>query len=394
MQIERKLRSRAIELFQKYPVLTITGPRQSGKTTFVRSAFSDLNYINLEDIENREFATEDPKGLLRHIGEHAIIDEIQNVPQLTSAIQVAVDEKGGNSHYILTGSRQFEVMQTLTQSLAGRTALLTLLPFSLAELKFFLSESEKQKEIENLLLTGFYPRIYDQRLEPSQALGNYYTTYIERDVRTLVNVKDLSSFTRFVKILAGHTGSLLNISSVARDTGISHTTAKEWLSILQASYVVYLLNPWYANVNKRLIKSPKLYFYDVGLVSYLLGAEIPEHLNSHPLKGSLFENFIVIEFLKHRLNAGKKDNLSFYRDSHNNEIDLLYQNGTVYDLIEIKSGETMNSSFFTGLGRIETQKIVPAGRKILIYGGNHAGIRSDTLFTGWHKLDSFLEKEF
>lgn len=394
MKRERLVAGTGKELFRKYPVLTITGPRQSGKTTFVKQNFPDLPYANLEDLEAREFARADPKGFLRSLGDRAIIDEIQNVPDLTSTIQVEIDQKGGNGHYVLTGSRHFKVMESLTQSLAGRSALLTLLPFSLEEALTYrkMLSDGKSLSIEKVLYTGFYPRIFDNTLNPTQALGDYYTTYVERDVRQLVNVKNLMLFSKFIRLLAGRVGSLLNLSSVARDAGISHATAQEWITILQASYIIYLLPPFFANIRKRLVKSPKIYFYDVGLASYLLGVEKEQHLISHPLKGNLFENFVVMDFLKHRMNRGLKDNLHFYRDSQGREVDLLVPVGTFHSAIEIKSGETMNSSFLDNL-RFITEAVSTEG-SYLVYGGSLKANREGTHVAGWADLPQLLNEHF
>jgi len=361
------------QLAQQYPVVTLTGPRQSGKTTLARSVFKDKAYINLELHDNREFARSDPRGFLRRIPDGAILDEIQRVPELVSYLQGIVDDKRQNGMFILTGSQQFEVSNSINQSLAGRTALLKLLPFTIQE----VCSNYGAMDVENLLYRGFYPRIYDQNLNPTQALGDYFETYVERDLRQLIHVKNLSSFQKFVKLCAGRIGQVVNLSSLGNDAGVTHTTVHEWLTILEASYVVFLLQPFYRNVNKRLIKSPKLYFYDVGLASFLLGIEKVNHLDSHPLKGHLFENLAVMEILKYRYNCGMKSNLNFYRDNTGNEIDVIYNVGQHVLPIEIKAGETVTQDFFKGLTAF--QKVVqelPFGG-LVIYAGNHDETRKE-----------------
>jgi len=342
--IARILAEYAAFIFTKYPVVTITGPRQSGKTTLARATFADKPYANLENPVTRQFAQEDPLAFLNQYPEGAVIDEIQRVPDLLSYIQVIVDEKRRNSLFVLTGSQQFELMREISQSLAGRTALLKLLPLSIPELAARFSPG-----IDAMLFKGFYPRIYDQDIGPAQAYGDYFETYVERDLRQLINVKNLSVFQRFVRLCAGRCGQLLNLNSLANDTGISQSTAREWMTVLEASYIVFLLQPFHANIGKRLIKSPKIYFYDVGLASWLCGIEEEKQIATHPLRGNLFENMAIMEALKYRYNQGKRNNIYFYRDSNGNEIDLLYVKGHDMLPIEIKSGQTVTSSYFSSL---------------------------------------------
>ena len=282
--VERTIEPILLDLSRRYPVVTITGPRQSGKTTLCRKAFPKLKYANLEAPDVRRFATEDPRGFLAAYSGGAILDEIQRVPELPSYIQEIIDAEKEPGRFILTGSQQFEVMNTISQSLAGRTALLKLLPFSLSELK----QTQFPGNIDRLLLTGFYPRIHDQGLNPTQALGDYLETYVERDLRQLAAVKDLSLFERFLKLCAGRVGQLLNLQSLGNDAGVSHSTARAWLTLLEASYIVLLLQPWHANLSKRLIKSPKLYFHDVGLAAFLLGLENETQVGRDPLQGQPF----------------------------------------------------------------------------------------------------------
>ena len=384
--VRREITDHLNYLAKKYPVITITGPRQSGKTTLVRENFKDKAYINLELMDNREFAQSDPRGFLRKIPDGAVIDEIQRAPNLTSYIQGIVDEKKINGMFILTGSQQFEVSDSISQSLAGRTAIVKLLPFSITEVE----NNYKFYSVEELLFKGFYPRIYDQNIDPTQALADYFETYVERDLRQLIRIKNLSSFQKFVKMCAGRVGQILNLNNLGSDVGISHTTAKEWMSILEASYIVFLLQPFYRNINKRLVKSPKLYFYDVGLASFLLGIENTSHIETHPLKGNLFENLVLMEILKYRYNQGKRNNLNFYRDSHGTEIDVIYNVAHNVLPIEIKSGETVVSDFFKSFSAFKNVvPDLPYG-KLVIYGGDREESRRDIQIAPVTKIKTIL----
>ncbi len=370
--VEREITSRLVALFQQYPFVTVTGPRQSGKTTLCRAVFPDLAYVNLEAPDQREFAESDPRAFLARLNDGAILDEIQRVPSLLSYLQVIADEKRRNSLFVLTGSEQFRLSDAISQSLAGRTALLRLLPFTMAERQ----ETGASNELDDILFSGFYPRIHDQRLDPRQALGDYFETYVERDVRQLSEIRNLSSFQRFVRLCAGRVGQVVNLSSLGADAGVTHTTAREWLTVLEASYIVYQLQPFHSNLQKRLIKSPKLYFYDVGLASYLIGIENAKQIATHPLRGPLFENVVVIEALKHRFNRGNQPNLSFFRSAKGLECDLFYETGQGIGAIEIKSGATIASDFFTSLKRVA--KLVPdITGSFVVYGGTERQSRSD-----------------
>ena len=370
--IKREMTPHLVKLFKQYPFVTVTGPRQSGKTTLCRTAFPHLKYVNLEAPDQREFAESDPLGFLSQLGVGAILDEIQRVPGLLSYLQVLADEKRENSLFVLTGSEQFRLSNAISQSLAGRTALLHLLPFSLAERQ----RTGASTATDDILYSGFYPRIHDQRLEPRQALGDYFETYVERDVRGLGDIRNLSAFRRFVRLCAGRVGQLVNLSSLGADAGVSHTTARHWLTVLETSYVLFQLPPFHANIRKRLVKAPKLYFYDVGLASYLIGIEHAEQIATHPLRGALFENAVVTETLKHRFNRGHRFNLSFFRDRRGLECDLLYETGHDIGAIEIKSGVTIASDSFDGLGRIA--ELVPQiNAKALVYGGTDRQSRRD-----------------
>ncbi len=369
------------ELAGQYPIVTVTGPRQSGKTTLCRAVFAGQPYVNLESPDVREFARGDPRGFLATYADGAILDEIQRVPELVSYLQPMVDERSEPGRFILTGSQQFEVMSTITQSLAGRTALLKLLPLSIEE----LATTGINPTIDRLLLSGFYPRIHDRGLDPTQALGDYLETYVERDIRQMAMIKDLALFEKFVRLCAGRIGQLLNLQSLGNDVGISHTTARSWLTLLEASYVIFLLQPWYTSIAKRQIKTPKLYFHDVGLASYLLGAENELHLNRHPLRGNLFENLVVIEALKYRYHRGKRSNLHFWRDAKGNEVDLLIESGPEVVAVEIKAGATINEDYFKGLRTFAARLGSPPKSAILIYGGSERQRRSDVQI--WRAAD-------
>ncbi|MDP1653314.1 MAG: ATP-binding protein [Rhodocyclaceae bacterium] len=370
--IPRTLSSILTQLATQYPVVTITGPRQSGKTTLCRASFPDKPYVNLESPDIREYANTDPRGFLGSYPDGAILDEIQRVPELLSYLQPVIDAMRQPGRYILTGSQQFEVMNRVSQSLAGRTGVLKLLPFSMEE----LSASRPLPTIDTLLLTGFYPRIHDAGLNPTQALGDYFETYVERDLRQLIAIKDLALFEKFVRLCAGRVGQLLNLQSLGNDVGVSHTTARNWLTLLEASYVVFLLPPWHANISKRQIKSPKLYFHDVGLAAYLLGAENETHVDRHPLRGNLFENMIVIDALKYRYHRGKRSNLHFWRDARGNEVDLLVENGPDIALAEIKAGATVSSDWFKSLDLLSAKLPVQPVAHALIYGGSERQTRT------------------
>jgi len=376
--IEREITPILEALFKKYPVVTVTGPRQSGKTTLCRAAFPNLAYFNLERPDLREFAIEDPRGFLKECAGGAVVDEIQRAPELVSFIQATVDEVGRNGQFVLTGSQQFRVTEAVSQSLAGRTALLRLLPFTIQE----VLEARSTLTVEEFIHTGFYPRIYDQDLDPSLALGDYFETYVERDVRQVSEIRNLSAFRKFLKLCAGRVGQLLNLHSLGNDAGVSHTTARQWISVLEASYIVFLLEPFHPNISKRLIKSPKLYFYDVGLAAFLLGIETPHQVVSHPLKGFLFENLVVVEALKHRFNQGRRSNLTFYRDSSGTEVDLICSLANKFLAVEIKAGETLSSSFFANLHKLRNLVPEDIAGQILVHGAESETTRDGIRVTG------------
>ena len=356
----------------QWPVVTVTGPRQSGKTTLCREAFPDKPYSNLERPDTRDFARLDPQGFLNQFPNGAVIDEIQRVPELLSWIQVRVDENNTAGQFILTGSHQFELSRHISQSLAGRTALLKLLPLSIAELLPVLD----RPTADNFLYQGGYPRIHAQQLDPAVTLGDYFETYVQRDLRELVQLRNLHLFEKFVRLVAGRVGQLVNMQSLAADVGVSGHTVQEWLTLLEASYIVFRLPPWFSNGSKRLIKSPKLYFYDVGLAAWLMGITQPAYLPTHPLRGNLFENLVVLEVLKTLHNVGVKPNVYFYRDSQHNEADLLLETGDKLQLLEIKAAQTVASDAMQAATRVQRALEGRVASMTLVYGGTEAQRRS------------------
>lgn len=364
--IERTIKQEVLRLAKQYPVVTITGPRQSGKTTLCRALFPHKSYATLENPDNRRMAVNDPKQFLSDFPHGAVLDEIQRAPELLSYIQGIVDEQKKEGMFILTGSQQFELMDSITQSLAGRTALIKLLPFSYEEV---YGRSKKKPDINRVLFTGFYPRIFDKKLNPTEALSFYTATYIERDVRSLLQVHDLSRFELFLKVCATQTGQILNLSHLSNECGIAVNTVKSWLSVLEASSLIFFLRPHYKNLKKRLIKSPKLYFIDVGLAAYLLDIQDEVHIKNHPLRGALFETFIITEILKKRFNSVKTNNLYYFHDNVGNEIDILMDRGNEIIPIEVKSGRTVNDEFFRNLHYY--RKLNPTVKESwLVYGGD------------------------
>jgi len=363
--IEREITPHLRRLINQYPVLTITGPRQSGKTTLCRRAFGDLHYANLEDPDVRDFATSDPRAFLAQFPDGAVFDEIQRAPDLPSYLQVLVDEDPQRFRFVLTGSEQFGWTDSISQSLAGRTAVLRLLPFTLGECAL----AGASGDVNEVLFTGGYPNIHARGRAPAEALGDYVTTYVERDVRRIGAVQDLAAFARFMRLAAGRVGQLLNVTNLANDAGVAPGTARSWLSVLQASDIVFLLEPHLPNIRKRLTKSPKLYFIDVGLASYLIGIRTAEQVATHPLRGNLFENAVVGEALKHAYNAAvRHPRLSFFRTQAGLECDLLYPTPSGLAAVEVKSGATLHTSWFSRLERIR-REIPDVSAAVLVYGG-------------------------
>ncbi len=374
-------------LLRGFPVVTLTGPRQSGKTTLARAIFAARPYISLEDPDVRRMALEDPRAFLAGLPDGAVLDEAQRTPELLSYLQARVDADGRMGLFLLTGSQQFGLMSGITQSLAGRSAFIELLPFSLNELG---RAGIRPPSLDEMLLAGGYPPLYDRSLLPKAWFPAYVTAYVERDVRQILKVQDLEVFQRFVRLCAGRSGQILNLASLATDCGITHNTAKAWISVLEASYVLFLLRPHHENFSKRLIKSPKLYFYDTGLLCWLLGIQNSGQLASHPLRGSIFETFVVSELVKSRLNRGERAAFSFWRDSNGNEIDVVADVGTGMMPIEIKAGQTINWDFFAGLERWTALAGERAVSPALIYGGEENHKHRGTRIIGWRKVAETL----
>ncbi len=362
--IKRDIEAELINLSTQYPVVTITGPRQAGKTTLAQMVFANYNYCNLESPDIRQLAVEDPRALFSSFPPPVIIDEVQRVPDLLSYIQVMADENEKPGQFILTGSHHLNLHEAITQSLAGRTALLTLYPLSIKE----LSQAGYNLNRDEFIFTGFLPRIYKDKLEPHKVYRNYYQTYIERDLRRVSNIRNLDQYEKFLHLLAGRTGQLINLHALSGDIGVSSTTLGEWLSILEASFIIFRLKPYHANFGKRIVKSPKLYFTDVGLAAYLLGINEIEQVPRDPLLGNLFENMVIIEALKAMMNQGLESALHFYRDANQKEIDLLYKKGRNLFPVEIKAAMTYNKSLHSNVSYFN--KISGGDKGYLIYAGD------------------------
>ena len=388
--IRRDIEKTIPSLLKGFPIITINGPRQSGKTTLARSVFAHKPYLSLEEPDVRRMALDDPRAFMDRLPDGAVIDEVQRAPELLSYLQTRVDADGRMGLFLLTGSRQFGLISGITQSLAGRTAFIELLPFSINELaqsEFLLSD------LDAALYTGGYPPIYDRNLSPNTWLSAYITAYVERDVRQIVKIQDLDAFQRFVRLCAGRSGQILNLSSLATDCGITHNTAKAWISVLEASYILFQLRPHYANFSKRLVKSPKIYFYDTGLLCRMIGIREAGQLAAHPLRGSIFETFVVSELVKSRFNRGERAELFFWRDSNGNEVDIIAEMGTKLMPIEIKSGLTLNRDFFTGLERWLVIAGVLAISPSLVYGGAEKLVHKGVDVFGWKDAGQVLEKK-
>ncbi len=395
--IKRTLSRKLLESARKNPVVSITGPRQSGKTTLAKMSFPKHQYVSLEDGDNQDFARVDPRGFLAKYHDQVVFDEIQRVPELFSYIQTEVDRDDRPGRFILTGSQQFLLMEKMGQTLAGRTALLNLLPFSLSEISgtkpidpfHFEKVAPKRKtppcSLEEILYQGLYPRIHDKKLIAHQWLADYYRTYVERDVRSVLNVGNLEAFQRFIRLCAGRCGQILNLSSLANDCGITHPTARQWLSVLQASFIVMLIMPHHANFSKRMIKSPKLYFLDSGLLCYLLRIRDAEELKLHAMRGAIFETFIISEVYKSFSHIGEEAPLYFWRDRTGHEVDLIVDFGQKLIPVEIKSSNTIASDFFSGLKFWMSLKGNTQKTSFLIYAGDEHYKREGVYIKAWHE---------
>lgn len=383
MEIAREAIATARRLAAGFPVVAITGPRQSGKTTLARSVFADKPYLTLEDPDERARAEADPRAFLAHLHRGAVIDEAQRCPELFSYLQGVVDTRGRAGEFVLTGSQQFGLMSRIGQSLAGRVALLQLLPLSLAELA---GAGLDPPDIDTLLWRGGYPALYGGGPQPLDWLPNYVATYVERDVRQLLAVRELSLFQRFVAMCAARSGQLLNLSSLAADCGITHVTAREWLTVLEASYLVRLLPPYHVNYGKRLVKTPKLYFLDTALAAWLLGVRAAATLATHAMRGALFETWVLGEILKHEFNRGRRTDIWFWRDSAGHEVDLLLPAGARLQPVEIKSGTTFAADWLRSARRWAELTGADALPPIVVYGGTVSFEREGCRVVGWRDL--------
>lgn len=363
--IPRTIAEAIIEAANYFPVITLTGPRQSGKSTLLRHLFDSAPYFSMEDPDVRQMAKLDPKGFLNQFGEGVIIDEIQRLPELLSYIQGIVDEHPERKFY-LTGSSQFSLLHTITQTLAGRSAVYELLPLSLKEIK----DIDAEDSLDDIMYKGFYPVVWSGRTIPRMLYPNYIKTYVERDVRDILAIKDLDLFQRFIRLCAARTGSIFNASELSNELGVAVNTINSWVSVLQASYIIYLLPPFSTNTRKRLTKSPKIYFTDCGLAACLLDIDNPSTLNRDKMRGHLFENMVIMEYLKKSFNSGKNGGLYFYRDSNGNEVDLLVKNGSAYECYEIKSAATFHPDFAKGIQQFDKAFPELVKKKTIIYSGD------------------------
>jgi uncharacterized protein len=382
--IQRTLASKMLSLAQKFQVITLTGPRQSGKTTLARATFPTFPYVSLEEPDIRQLALTDPRGFLSNYPSGAILDEIQNTPELFSYIQRIVDENR-QVQFILTGSSNFLLMEKISQTLAGRTAVLHLLPFSLRELGL------QSEPYENLIFKGQYPRIYDREIPPTDFYPSYIQTYVDRDVRLIKNIGDTNAFIQFTQLCAGRIGQLLNYASLAGDAAISPNTAKSWLSILESSFILYRLQPYHRNFNKRLVKSAKLYFYDTGVACSLLGIKAQDQINLHYMRGPLFENLILNEFIKHNFNLGDNRQPYFWQDNHGHEIDCVQENDSKVTVVEIKSGRTMAGSFFDNLNYWRSLTALSESQEYVVYGGDQSMQTQAGSLISWKDLNRILD---
>lgn len=384
MSILHRVIQKAIELqMSKFPILALTGPRQSGKTTFLRTFFIDYEYISLENPDIRRFAIDDPNEFLKRYNNKIIFDEVQLVPALFSYLQTIVDEQKIMGQFILSGSQNFLLMQGITQSLAGRVAMFQMLPFDFAELK---ANDLLSTDFTEVCLKGFYPPVYDRDLNTSVFYKNYVKTYLEKDVRQLINVKEIRSFRAFLGMCATRAGQMLNLNTLAADCGISQPTARAWLTVLEASYIVFTLNPYYNNFNKRIIKTPKLYFYDTGLLCHLLNIKSVNVLNDSYMKGNIFENLVIAEYYKQNEHQYQLKDYWFWQDSNKNEVDLLTVEGDRFDIIEIKSTSTIMENLFDNMNKFEFTSGNKVNSKTLVYGGKDDQKRTKYMVKSWFNI--------
>jgi len=387
--INRLITDKIKDLSRSFPVITLTGPRQSGKTTLLKKVFPGYRYVNMEDPEQRILFTADPRGFFRNYNDHVVFDEVQRVPDIFSYIQLYTDEKPEPGKFILSGSQSFLLSEKISQSLAGRTAVLSLLPLSINELD---DSGSLPADFEEVAYTGFYPALYSEAMKAADFYPAYLQTYVERDIRLIRNIGNLDDFVRFTKLCAGRTGQLLNLSSLASDCGISVNTAKEWISALQASYVIFLLQPYYKNFNKRIVKMPKLYFFDNGLLSSLLGIDNAQQIAVHYIKGQLFENLIISEFYKWFTNAGKKPGLYFWRENHGNEIDCIVEWGNKRLSVEIKAGYSYNAEYFSHLITWQKYSGAKPDDSFVVYSGDFEGEMENGRLVNWKNMNVIREE--
>lgn len=364
MHIKRIIETKILDAIQNHKVLSLLGPRQSGKTTLARTLFPQFKYLNLELPETRLLAQTDPKALLAQSGPHIILDEIQRVPELLSYVQVYVDEPKSLWKFILTGSQSLEISKNISQTLAGRTQIFKILPLSYQELQ---TAKIERSSLDEQLFFGFYPRIYNEKLDPTEWLGSYFETYVERDVRQLMNIKEMDEFNRFIRLCAGRVGQLVNYSQLGSEAGVTQPTAQSWLGLLRTTFILFTLSPHHKNFNKKIVKTPKIFFHDTGLLCYLLRIKNADQLNSHPLRGHIFENFVVAEYAKKYFNNGEESPLYFWRDQKGHEVDLIIDEGEFLFPIEIKSSSTFNKDFLTSIQYLNSLQDFTKGR--CVYGG-------------------------
>ncbi len=381
--LARQITTSIQKIITQYPIVAVTGPRQSGKTTLLQSMFPTYRYVSLENTDMRSFAKDDPAGFIKRYDSRIIFDEVQRVPELFSYLQTAVDASGLMGQFILSGSQNFHLMQRITQTLAGRVALFKLLPFDFQELR---AANLLPDDWQTLLVRGFYPAVYDRGIDPAVFYANYLQTYVERDVTDLLKVHDMRLFRNFIGLCATRIGQLLNVANLADECGISQPTAKAWLSILESSYIVFQVQPYYENFSKRIVKTSKLYFYDVGLVSFLLGIRQEEELNNPALLGSLFENLIMAEIFKKNHHQYLLRDYWFWRDSNGHEVDLLTKRGLSLAIFEIKSTQTILPPLFKGMDYFASLAGNTVSTKTLIYGGMESQDRTHYQVRAWHDV--------
>jgi uncharacterized protein len=384
--IERTLSRALLDRTTRYPILTLTGPRQSGKTTLCRMLFPDKPYLNLEALDTREFATSDPRGFLAQVPDGAILDEIQRTPELLSYLQEAVDRDARNGRFILTGSENLSIKAAVSQSLAGRTGILHLLPLAHDEVSAF---PDAPADLWSTVWHGGFPRVFDQHIPPPIWFADYLATYVERDVRRLLNIGDLRSFTAFMQLAAGRTGQELNLSALASDVGMAVNTIKQWVSVLETSYLVALVPAWHANVRKQAVKAPKLHFLDTGLACHLLGIRDPGQLALHPLRGAIFESWVASEIVKSRLNQGLAPECRHYREARGPKVDLMVKGAETWRLVEAKSAQTVNAEFFQPMRRLAAEIGKGGATELrLVYGGEAPATRTDVAIVPWRRIQA------